>query len=899
MNIRWRKRLNLSRWAIRYPRFTISFWVGVMVAGLLALSSLKYALFPDVTFPVVVIRASANMERVREMSDNLTLPLSRILSSMDSVESITSVTFPRETVITALFYAGESLEDATAIVNQGVGGVSLPDGAELSVLPYNLNESSVISYALTSDSLDLDEIADIADKLIIPKLNGIRGILKINGWGRIMDESLLTENSFSSLVNFNGESAIALQLVKRGDGNTLEIAKSAERIMEDLAPQLMDLRVNVAQTEATYIEEATSATVDSLWWAIVLAVLVIFLFLKNFSATLITALAIPLSLLGTFIIMAIAQFNLETITLLALALVMGIVVDDAIVEIENISRYISKGYTARQAAIKGSDEIGLTVSASTLTIVAVFLPVALMRGNVGQFFQPFGLTVSSAVIISLLVARTLTPVLALYWLKQSKNEKKLKERRREDFWTLNYRNLLIWSLSHRKIVMIGALVSFVVGLSLIPLIPQGFIPQLDRGEFNVVYTTELPTIPQDWNITNSSETENNDDNSPFAWLTTLRSNPNNFILRRTGRMGKKIEQSIMEIPEVETVFNTVGFRGQPNRGKIYVKLKSERNFNTFQVQDKVRENLPTLRGVNISVEGIKFVDTGDEKPFSFSLVSDNITTLYEDAERVKSRLLNVNGLQDLSLSPENIFVDEENVTVIEHLNGKPSVTFTANLGKGEALGDLTRRVSQIIQPLLSANVTLYLGGDSARMREVLSQFAVSFSISVVLMLLVLWFLFGSFVEPMAVAFSLPLSIVGAMLALLITQSDFGMISLMGVIFLLGLLDKNTLLLVDYTKQLREKGMNRHEAVILGGVTRLRPILMTTFSTILAMLPLALGFGAGAELRQPMAVAIIGGLVTSSLLSLIVVPVFYTVMEDIWNKFALFSFFRQGNIKEKS
>lgn len=879
MNLSFRQRLNISRFAIHHPWLTINFWIAVSVAGLLAFSSLKYALFPDVTFPVIILRASANFETIVETETNLTNPIEQSILTLESLETVSSSTFKNHTVITSTFFAGDSLDKTKQKVEQILETVKLPPYSELEIIPYNLNESSSISYVLTSDNLTVEEIANIAREKVIPSLESLEGILKINILGL---ETSDNEDISPSLIRFNGKEGLGMQIIKRGDGNTLEVVKAVETTMTKLIPSLAGIKVNIAQTEATYIKEATQATIDTLILAIILAIVIIYFFLGNIKATFITALAIPISLLGTFIVMAMANFNLESITLLALALVIGIVVDDAIVDVENIMRHIEAGDSPKEAAIKGSDEIALTTLASTLTIVAVFLPVALTTGNVGQFFQPFGLTVSAAVIISLLVARTLSPVLAMLWLgKIHRGEKEgrfmVNGRFMGERISQKYRNLLIWSLSHRQIVLVIAIISFIVGVSLIPLIPQGFIPQLDRGEFNVIYTSDLPQVA--WNVNQNREEDNS---SSFSWLGEVSQNPQGFLLRRSRRVGDNIEASILEIPDVESTFNIVGFRGQPHKGKIYVKLKKDRVLTTARVQNKIRENLPMVKGVNISVEDIKFVDTGDEKPFSFALQGKNLTSLFETARKVKASLDNLSGLTDLTVSPvlpENM----DNITTIEHFNGVRSISFSANMAQGFVLGDLTTEVVNQITPLLPSDVNISLGGDYGRMKEVARQFTMIFLLSIVFMLFLLWCLFGSLLEPLVVAFTLPLSIVGAMVALLITQSDFGMISLIGVIFLLGLLDKNALLLIDYAKQQRQKGMLRQDAIIVTGVTRLRPILMTTFSTILGMLPIALAWGVGAELRQPMAVAIIGGLITSTLLSLIIVPVFYCSIEDFWLK----------------
>ncbi|MGH2416451.1 MAG: efflux RND transporter permease subunit, partial [Microcystaceae cyanobacterium] len=332
-----------------------------------------------------------------------------------------------------------------------------------------------------------------------------------------------SSTNFPTLVRFNGQDALAFQVIKRGDANTLEVVSQVEKAVKQLQADLPEVQLVLAETQAKYIREATHATIDALILAIILAILVIFPFLRSFRATLITALAIPISLLGTCIIMAISGFNLETITLLALALVIGIVVDDAIVDVENISRHIDQGETPKQAAIRGTNEIGLAVSASTLTIMAVFLPVAFMGRSVGQFFKPFGLIVSAAVLFSLLVARTLSPVLAVYWLKPKQREQGRRGDKPPSPITNRYRNLLHWSLYHRKIVLGIAILSFIVGIALIPLIPKGFIPKLDRGEFNIVYTTPLPKLLSRLNSENSQLPIQNpkSEDGAFAWLTDL------------------------------------------------------------------------------------------------------------------------------------------------------------------------------------------------------------------------------------------------------------------------------------------------------------------------------------------------------------------------------------------
>ncbi|OIP67964.1 MAG: cation transporter [Oscillatoriales cyanobacterium CG2_30_40_61] len=898
-----REKLNISRFAIAYPRITIGFWMVVIVAGIMAFSSLKYALFPEVTFPVVVVSSTAPISTATETELNLTLPIETEVKSIPGVYDLRSSTYAGRSIISLAFLVGTSLESSTNQVETVLKNIQFPTKTDYNIIPLNLNESTAITYAIQSETQTLKELTTIAKAEILPQIQALPGVLKVNllgdGLSREAKKDIASLSSSQTLiqdpptlVRYNGENVLAFQVVKRSKGNTLEVVNQVENTINSIQQNLTNVKIILAETQADYIKKATHSTINELFLAVILAMAVVYPFLRNFRATLITALAIPTSLLGTCIVMAIAGFNLETITLLALALVIGIVVDDAIVDVENIARLIDAGETPRAAAIKGTNEIGLTVTASTLTIVAVFLPVGFMGDALGQFFKPFALTISSAVLISLLVARTLSPVLAVYWLKPVKNRPKNYTAKPHPI-TETYRRVLQWSLTHRKRVILIAIFSFITGLALIPFVPQGFLPRLDRGEFVINYSYPLPQIsnlqrrdePRRVSSSNPDEPEHVSSPSSdmfqqpgaFDWLTDLSRNPIQLFLRKTRTTATKIEAVILNTPDVEKALTIIGIKGQPNRGRIYVKLKNNRQLTTLEAQDQIRSNLPPIDNVTVSVEDIQFVETGDEKPVQIVLVGEDINLLTNTAKTLQEKVAKLPGFVDVRATGENN--TSNNINQIERFNGQRATYITANLSQGQLLGDATNQVIEIAQPLIPNGITLKLTGDSARIGQVLNSFLVTLLFSVVCMLGLLFLLFGRWVEPAVVGLTLPLSLVGAMLALLITQSDFGIISLIGLIFLLGLLDKNVLLLMDYINQLRQKGMGRNQAIIETGVVRLRPIMMTTTSTVLGMLPIALGLGAGAELRQPMAVAIIGGLITSTLLSLIVVPVLNTFLED--------------------
>lgn len=858
----FRDRFNLSWWSIRHSWFSVSAWLAVAVAGVLAFGSLKYALLPEISFPVTVVNAKASLETALATESQLTSPLESQLQSLEGLKEMRSSTYPGRTTIHLAFRGGTQLTSARDRVAKQLETISnLPPNTTYEVIPFDLNESAVASYAIDSDSYNLPQLAQIARDSILPPLKSLSGVRRVDLLGtaaetpstRDAGNQLTGGNGEpATLVRFNRDNALAFRVIKAAEANTLEIISQVEKEVERLQSEISQVQLSPAATEAKFIRESIQATIDALGVAILLSVLVIWAFLRNWRATLLSALAIPTSLLATFAVMAIFGFELEVITLLALALVIGILVDDAIVEVENISRHMETSDSPKQATIAATQEIGLTVSAATLTIVAVFLPIGLMGGVLGQFFKPFGITVSAAVLASLLVARTLLPPLAAKWLRQTPSNQQTP-----GTWVGfrdRYRNLLQWSLRHRRLVIILAIASFMAGLALIPLIPKGFIPQLDRGAFYVTY--EVPA-------------------------TAVGNNALQKQFEASREVAADLESSILPFSEVESVFTVIGDRGQPHTGRMYVKLTADRAKHTSQVLDEVRAALPQLENTTTSVTHIPFVDIGEEKPIQLALVGENLTSLQEAARDIQEKLQAEPGFVDVAVETSQPKPNGNGAFLrIERTDGQRAAYISANFRQQQNLGDATDHAVAIANSVLPPNIALDLGGDSQRGVEILRSFTVTLILSLVFMFVVLLVLFGKWQDPMVVMLSLPLATVGAMLGLLVARSDFGMISLIGVIFLLGLIDKNAILIVDYTNQLRRWGLSRHEALLQAAPARLRPILMTTVSTILGMLPIALGWGAGSELRSPMAVAIIGGLVTSSLLSLLVVPVLYTLLEDM-------------------
>ncbi len=826
-----RARFNISRLAIRYPIVTYVVWLAVVIGGVVAFLSLKYTLLPDIAFPVVVVTATNDEPTAQRTERDLTIPLEARLAHVGE-NAIRSSTYAGRTEISLAYDVGASLDERERVVRDALVGLgsTVPSGTKLKITPVDLNESTVVTYAVTVDSASFLQVQGILRGYAQPAFAGIPGVRRVDVLGD--DPKGLTA------ARFNGKRAIEVRVVKKASANTLDVADACESVRSRIAT-FAGLELVTGESQAPYIREASHATTDALGLAMALSVLVILPFLRDWRATVISAVAIPVSLAGTAIAMALLHFNLETITLLALALVIGVVVDDAIVDVENISRHIDRGASPMKAAIEATDEIGLTVTAATFTIVAVFLPIGLMTGTLGLFFKPFGITASAAVLTSLLVARTLSPTIAAEWLKR--RDTKDTPPAQLFGW---YRGILAWSLRRPRTVLIAAAVSFVAGLAIVPLIPKGFIPHLDRGDFLVTVTAPA--------------------------------NAKNGVALAAA---KRYERVVRQDADVADVLVTIGGRGDPTSGELYVTLKPSRSATTFDVENRVRTALPTLANIVPSVEDIPFVDTGVSKPLRVSLsapLTTNLDVLEDAAQSVATRTAEIPGLVGVTLVgiERN---DRGALTRIDH-EALLRVAYIDGDTTGLPIGDATTKVADLARTMLPAGVRVGLGGESEDIARTFGQFGTTLALSVVSIVVVLALLFRGWRAPLVIACSLPLSIVGAMLALFVTRADFGIISLMGVIFLFGLVNKNAILLVDFIQQRRRAGMDRFTAVIDAAAHRLRPILMTTGATILGMLPIALGLGAGSELRAPMAVAIIGGLLTSTLLSLIVIPVAYAAVD---------------------
>ncbi|MCL5267318.1 MAG: efflux RND transporter permease subunit [Bacteroidetes bacterium] len=751
----------------------------------------------------------------------------------------------------------------------------------------------------------------------------------------------------TSLTRVNGKSAVGLSILKQSGSNTVRVAQAIQKELNALEKEIPpDLKITVAQDNSTFIVEEVNDVLFDISYGGLLAVIVVFLFLANLRSTIISAIALPTSIIASFIIMYALNFTLNMVSLLALSLAVGLLIDDAIVVIENIFRHMQQGETPMEAAKAATAEIGLAVMATTFTIVAVFVPIAFTPGLVGRFFYQFGITVSAAVLVSLFVAFTLTPMLSSRWLSAADEE--LANRGsvlRRGLYYFNhffqilsqkYRKAISWSLHHRKTVVFGSLAVFVSSFFLMGLLGTSFFPDTDESEFNIGITA-----------------------APGS------------SLEQTALIGADVESVLRKQPEVTTTLLTIGAGNDPvTTGNILVKLvkKDKRKRSVWQIMNYLRAELKNTPGANISY-ATQGGPGGNQKPVVMSVRGDNMTTLKSIADRVENIVRTTQGTVDIENSLETskpevrIRIDRDKAsdlgvnvaqiattaralvdgyvatkyqegdeqydvrvrlrkqdrTTLENVNNlmvksnkamgngenllvpvsyvadirqssgpsqinrfdrQREIRVDANLSGrllGEVLGDVQRRTDRLVLP---PGYNVGVVGEGQMQSESFMNILLSLALAVIFVYIVLAAQFESFTYPFAIMLALPMSLIGAVLGLLVFGSAVSMMSMIGIIMLMGLVTKNGILLVDYANVLRDRGQERTEALINAGATRLRPILMTTFAMIFGMVPVAFAVSEGSEFRAPMGQAVIGGLITSTLLTLFVVPVVYSILDDL-------------------
>ncbi len=755
-------------------------------------------------------------------------------------------------------------------------------------------------------------------------------------------------------ASFNNATAVGIEVKKTTNASTTTVSAAVlEKVREVQKTLPPGVELQLVRDAGRRVEASVASVQSALIEGAALTVLTVFLFLNSWRSTVITGLALPVSVLASFIMVLMFGFKLETMSLLGLSLAIGILIDDAIVVRENIVRHVEMGKDHYTAAREGTSEIGLAVAATTLSIVVVFVPIAYMGGLAQQWFAPLALTIASSVLVSLFVSFSLDPMLSAYWPDPHIpiGQRNLISRGLDRFnrWfdrqAERYKIVIGWALRHRIAMVVLTVASFVGALALpaLGLVGGAFLPVSDNSEFQVVVTTppgsniaytrlktqEVSTIARSlpevaYTYTSiGGQTESVDEANVFVKLV-----PRAERTRRQEDVAADLRARLLTLGGVEAWINT-NFFG--NFKQIQLQLTGpdaqELAVLAERIRDEVRQ-VPGAVDVGLSTKGRKpEVDVVVDRGLAGSLG----VTVGQVAQALRPAFAGIDtgdwidpegetrdvyvrlapeartNLRDLSQLPIGVQGPTGPVLVplgqvaklstsigparIDHLDRDRVIKIEANTeGRSfnSVLSDVTARVTANVP--LPAGYELSTGGESADQAEVFGGILASLGLAVLLMYFVLVLQFGSFLDPLAIMVSLPLSLIGVMLALLFTNTTLNLMSMIGVILLMGIVAKNAILLIDFAKYSMEQGMERREALIEAGRVRLRPILMTSFALVAGMIPVAIGHGEGADFRAPLGRAVIGGVITSTLLTLLVIPTLYDIMAG--SRDFLFGLFRR-------
>jgi HAE1 family hydrophobic/amphiphilic exporter-1 len=864
----------------------------------------------------------------------------------------------------------------------GVGGVNIVGGnarqIRVQVNPdamraYGLSPAQLIA-ALALENQEVpagriergatERLVRVTGRIIDPRAFADIPVTVRNGTPiRISDVALVVDGAENRRTGaeINGIPAVSLDILKISGSNTVEVADAVRGAVVELEKQLpVDIRMTVIRDDSRRIRESLADVEITIILGAILTIMIIYLFLNSWRSTVITGLTLPVSMISAFFTMWVFGFTVNTMTLLALSLAIGLLIDDAIVVRENIVRHLEMGKDHDAASREGTSEIGLAVTATSFAVIAVFIPVAFMGGIIGKIFFQFGVTVAFAVLVSLFVSFTLDPMLSSKWadpeVEHSKNdggEHQAEQRKKANFirrgaFAFNdwfervadrYPGWLAWALGHRIIVITAAAATIVASFLIIPKLGFTWMPDVNGDEFNVSFRT-----------------------------------PPGSRLDYTLEKGREIATFLQKQKETDFTYLSVGggFRGTPNQGQIFVKLKHGHERSLFEIQGDLRGKLRQIPGVRPSITGQSSIFSRGQQPIQVNVQGPEASRLKIAAERTLQAVRSVPGVAEPNSSedgdipqldvrvdrqeawraglgvgavaatlqplfsgqrattwedpqgfshdvvvvfPDSLRTSAEDVSQlpvasnyiepgkttpsmvplsqvadvragvgpqqIERRQLEQQVTIRAGVLPGFGMGDVAKDVQLAIDKIgLPPGYHVVFTGDVQNLEETKGFVLSALALAVVFIYLILASLFGSFLQPLAIMLALPLSFIGVVLALLITRGNINVMTMIGIIMLMGLVTKNGILLVDFTNHLRAEGQDRRVSLLSAGRIRLRPIIMTTVSMIFGMLPLALALGAGAEARAPMARAVIGGLITSTVLTLFVVPVMYTFLDDV-------------------
>ncbi|MEN9579597.1 MAG: hypothetical protein RJA70_2606 [Pseudomonadota bacterium] len=1011
--------MNISEIAIRRPVFTVMVTVALLVLGLEGFRRLGTDLFPDITFPIVVVTVPYPGASPTEVETLLSRPIEDTVVSLNGIDRVRSLSREGSSTTFVMFDLGVDINEAATEVRERISQVryKFPDEAlEPIIQRFDVSGAPILTYTVGgADSLS--KLRAYADDELRPALEQVPGVAAVEVRGgaereirvrllrdrldalglspgavamRLRQENLnvpagrfdegdrevsvralgeftsveqirdtivanapdgsavrlrdvaRVDDDFAEIRNeirVNGQDAVTFDVRKQSGQNTVAVAEGVKKRMAELAPNLPPGMSSALIIDQSRIigSQVTQVEHDIVFGGL-MAILVILVFMMDLRSTLISAVALPTSVIGTFFVMYVLDYTLNMMTLLALSLAIGLLIDDAVVVRENIFKHLERGKPPMQAALDGTKEVALSVFATTLTILAVFMPIAFVEGIVGQFFRQFGITISAAVVISLFVAFTLDPMLSSRFAKSHDDKSSRFDWLKYPFERFfqgvdqTYAAVLHWAV-RRKLIVGGLAIGSLVFMGYISgLTGQEFVNAEDRGQF--VLEAELPA---------------------------------GTSLAESAALSRVVEGSLLKHPEIVVVYTSIGDDGQSNKVKWRVSTtpKDERSMPLSELKEVGRaaaqvlpkntrvsvtdpafvEGAATEAPIMINVRGEEFVDiertaldiekilhatpgVGDiqvrysagrpelevaidrvrarDHGLSTAEIALGLRTAIEgdesgnlrvDGEDIPIRVQldeafrgDAQSLEDLTLqSPKGPikvsdvanFRRAEGPQVIERENRNRQITIWAS-PIGRPLGDVAKEFQpQIAKLELKPRMSIAYDGQLKMMNENNANMGIALLLGVVFIYIVLASQFESYIHPLTIMMTLPLAFVGAILGLFLTNNTLAMGALIGIVLLMGLVTKNAILLIDRAiVRVRDHGDTPLQAILEAGPSRLRPILMTSAAMVLGMLPTAIGDGEGSEFRAPMAVAVIGGVISSTLLSLVVVPVLYLGIENV-------------------
>ena len=776
-----------------------------------------------------------------------------------------------------------------------------------------------------------------AQNMMLPTANG--GTVRLGNIAQIS----LEEPDATSISRFNGGKTITLVVGKQSDANVVEVAKSVKKELELIKTTIPSgMQMEIAFDTTTFITNSLTEVKNNLFEGIIITALVLYAFFRSLRSSFVVLIAIPTSLIATFFMMYKLNFTLNMMSLMGLSLVVGTLVDDSIVVLESIQRHLSMGKDLIRAAIDGRMEVGMAAVAISLCDIVVFAPVSMMSGMIGQYFREFGLTIVVATAFSLLVSFTITPMLASRLLKTEKKQV-IPEHKKAGLFgkvTKKYRETLIWSLEHRKRVLFYVMIGIILSIALVPIgaLKTEFVPTADQSSFTVnialapgstlkqtsdkvaqfeSYLHDTKEVKSYFSMIGQSGQTSKDKSVAQIYVnlvpkgdrkksqTQVASEARSFGKSMTGVdfnvaesqsgggsskpvsisikgddqatlgiLSKQVETILKTVPGVTDISNSADIKSSELRVMMDSLAAVQAGISTSDVGSTIRM---ALQGTNAGV----YRTNDSENDITLKFMDGQI----KNAEDIKSIKITNQAGKQIALSQVATVVRAESEPSLSREDKQDVITIGANL-QGRVLGEVTSDIqAKMSSVTLPSGYSISYGATQKNMADSFSSLGLALGASLALVYMILVVLYESFLTPAIRMISLPCAIIGALPLLAITGQTLNMMSCIGLIMLEGLSSKNGTLLIDYTNTLMHKGMSLKEALIESGTTRLRPIIMTSATMTVSMLPVALSMGEGSEMKKSMAIVIIGGMVMSTLLSPIVLPVVYTLMDDLQNHFS--------------